>query len=225
MKFNFLVSSNPHSHSVLNEKYSSRMNFRILITSTESTLEDEYHEELNLLSHAIITRKYTNTLRDEYGSPNSENWKEEDLEMLKDDVKKLRAIFSKTLNKNIDEGCITQDELRKAGFIGELLDFIQVQFHHQIIHQGVPEHLGELELHCKLILNFYRARYLESMAECFLLKFGNNSSKLKKLSEMNVPEIYQYYKERVQYTHNEFKEMYKILSDRNDKVEFNVFEK
>jgi hypothetical protein len=71
-----------------------------------------------------------------------------------------------------------------------------------------------------LILNFYGAKYFEAMAD-FFLRFSENPSNFKKLSEMDVPAIYQYYKDRVKYSQNEFKEMYKIMSNRNDKC-FNV---
>ena len=210
---NFLAFSKPPSHTALNKKSVSRMNFFILMTEKGPGFGDGY-DDLNLISGAIKNRKYTKILRDEYECHNSENLNEDDLEMLKDDVKKLRAIISKSLNKDIDEVFTAQDRLEKAGYICEMLDFMQIHIQNKIIiNDEFPEHL----LHRQLILNFHRARYLKFTAMHFLI-FIKDSSNLNKLSKMNVPQIHQYYKDRVECTQNEFKEMYQIISNMNDNV-------
>jgi hypothetical protein len=181
--------------------------------------EDEY-EDLNSILEAIERGKYIQKLRDGYMSQDFEApyLKVKDWEILKNEVRNLMALLSKHLKKKSrDLKFIKENVFVTEGLICEVLDFIQVHFHNSLVHQSVPEHLDGLELHYKLILNFSRAKYHETTAKKFLI-FSKSSSNIKKLAEMDVPSFYQYYKDKIKYSQNEFKHIYKVIFNRNDNI-------
>jgi hypothetical protein len=214
---NLLVFLNPHAHTDLNEKDASRIHFRILLAKYQPASFPLEYPELNSILNTIQTRKYTKTLRDEHRFQNLENSKEENLQMLRNDVGKLMEILSKTLNTESNQYFEKHYLTNTEDLICQVLDFIQVHFHHEIICEKVPEDLTESELQFKLILNLCRAKALQIMAWDFLA-FIRNSSNQKKISEMDVPSIYQYYKDGVESSTNEFKKMYQIVLKRNDNL-------
>jgi hypothetical protein len=187
----------------------------------QSYVEKDYYTEFNSMLNTIKTRSYANRFRGKYFSQSSGSLEEKESEILKDDFQKLTAILSKTLQKNSGQTSGPKTSLKDtAGSICEVLDFLQVHFPHNVnnfITQDVPEELTEFALQYKLILNATRFLNLQGVARDFLLfSLCPSSFEVKKLAELDLPFIYQYYKDRLQNSQNEFKETYHTIANRND---------
>jgi hypothetical protein len=193
------------------------MNFGILMVNLNPSFLEQDYQEFNVLLKTIKNRTlHTRILKAEKNVKDSQFFKKQELDILEDDVEKVLEILSKTLEKEINpmgKGV----ERAVVRTICEILDFIQVNFHNDIIKNKFQDNKDykELELQYKILLNFSRVNFLDSMQEK-LREFLDHPTNPDQLSKIEIPKAFQYYKDKIGHSWNGFKTTYKIISDRND---------